>query len=88
MSSEVLLCPGYSTGVSAFLIVLMEDTGEECVRACGLEEGRVGLCAVNTCSNGDGPDNSEEQQGNWKWEGAVRGSATPEITVAELNRSV
>lgn len=29
----------------------------------------VGLCAVNTCANGDGHDNSEEQQGNWKWEG-------------------
>lgn len=47
----------------------MEDTGEECVCACWLEEGCVGLCAVNTCANGDGPDNSEEQQGNWKWEG-------------------
>lgn len=22
--------------------------------------------AVNTCANGDGPDNGEERQGNWK----------------------
>lgn len=42
---------------------LMEDTGEECVRACGLEEEEevyVGVSAVNTCANGDGHDNGEE----------------------------
>lgn len=43
-----------------FLIVagggLMADKGV-CVR---------GEPAVNTCANGDGPDNGEERQGNWK----------------------
>lgn len=35
----------------------MEDTGEERVRACGSEQEEsqcAGLCAVNTCANGDG----------------------------------
>lgn len=46
-----------------FLIVagggLMADKG---VR---VGEGGGGP-AVNTCANGDGPDNGEERQGNWK----------------------
>lgn len=39
-----------------------------CMWVGGREEC-VGLCAVNTCANGDGSDNGEEQQGNWMWEG-------------------